>query len=83
MPKHSKKENHPVSTAKKPKRDSVLSDRSVLDHIKQLPHAKATYKQLVRELQLQGENRDALEDVLDLLVEKGVLVELRSAPFAR
>jgi ribonuclease R len=53
----------------------------VLDHIRQLPHAKATYKQLVRELHLQGENRDSLEAALDHLVDKGSLVELRSGHF--
>ncbi len=58
-----------------------FTDSSLLDHIRALPHARATFKQLVRELGLQGENRDALEDALDRLSEKGQLVELRSGHF--
>ena len=58
-----------------------FSDASLLDHIRALPHARATYKQLVRELQLQGENRDSLEEALDRLCDKGELVELRSGHF--
>jgi len=60
---------------------SGFTDASVLEHIRKLPHARATFKQLVRELHLQGEKRDALEDVLDRLAEKGQLVELRSGHF--
>ncbi len=58
-----------------------LSDGSVLEHIRGLPHARATYKQLVRELRLQGEKRDSLEDSLDRLTDKGLLAELRSGHF--
>lgn len=58
-----------------------FTDRSLLEHIRKLPHGKATYKQLVKELRLTGENRDSLEDVLDRLAEKGLLVELRSGHF--
>ncbi len=58
-----------------------MNPGTLLDHIRKLPHARATYKQLVRELKLQGENRDALEDALDKLTEKGTLVELRSGHF--
>jgi ribonuclease R len=58
-----------------------VNDAGVLAHVRQLPHARATYKQLVKELHLQGENRDALEDALDRLCDKGSLVELRSGHF--
>jgi ribonuclease R len=58
-----------------------FDDSALLDHIRKLPHARATYKQLVRELGLQGEKRDALEDALDHLADKGLLVELRSGHF--
>lgn len=58
-----------------------LSDASLLEHIRKLPHARATFKQLVKELRLQGENRDKLEETLDRLVEKGSLAELRSGHF--
>jgi ribonuclease R len=59
----------------------ALSDASILEHIRKLPHARATFKQLVRELRLQGEKRDVLEDALDRLTERGQLVELRSGHF--
>jgi ribonuclease R len=58
-----------------------FSDVTLLEHIRQLPHARATFKQLVRELHLQGEKRDVLEDALDRLTDKGQLVELRSGHF--
>jgi ribonuclease R len=58
-----------------------ITDATVLEHIRNLPHARATFKQLVRELGLQGEKRDALEDALDRMADKGQLVELRSGHF--
>ena len=61
--------------------DTPFNDRTLLEHIRALPHSRGTYKQLVRELRLVGENRDALEDALDRLTEKGLLVELRSGHF--
>jgi ribonuclease R len=62
-------------------RPTGLSDSSLLEHIRRLPHARATYKQLVKELHLTGENRDTLEDSLDRLSEKGQIIELRSGHF--
>ena len=59
----------------------ALTRACLLEHIRKLPHARATYKQLVNELRLQGENRDELEDALDRLTDKGLLVELRSGHF--
>ena len=58
-----------------------FSDASLLEHIRKLPHARATYKQLVRELRLQGGQRDSLEEALDRLADKGLLVELRSGHY--
>ncbi len=58
-----------------------FTDRSLLDHMRELPHARATFKQLVRELGFRGEQRDALEDTLDRLSSKGLLVELRSGHY--
>ncbi|MFL6447247.1 MAG: ribonuclease R family protein [Bryobacteraceae bacterium] len=58
-----------------------FTDRSLLEHVRNLPHGKATYKQLVKELRLTGEDRDSLEDALDRLTEKALLVELRSGHF--
>ncbi len=74
--------DHLAKAAKsKSERQGALHPGTLLDHIRKLPHARATYKQLVRELKLQGENRDALEEALDKLTEKGTLVELRSGRF--
>jgi ribonuclease R len=58
-----------------------FTDASVLEHIRQLPHARATFKQLIRELRLQGAQRDSLEDALGRLADRGLLVELRSGHF--
>jgi ribonuclease R len=58
-----------------------FTDSSLLEHIGNLPHGKASYKQLVKELRLTGENRESLEDSLDRLTEKGLLDELRSGHF--
>ena len=60
---------------------NLLSEAGLLEHIRKLPHARATYKQLVKELRLQGENRVELDAVLDLLEDKGLLVELRSGHY--
>jgi ribonuclease R len=59
-----------------------LDDAGLLEHIRNLPHGRATYKQLVRDLRLQGEERESLEHALDRLSNKGTLVELRSGHFA-
>jgi ribonuclease R len=59
-----------------------FSESKVLEHIRKLPHARATYKQLVRELRLQGREREWLEEVLDRLEEKGLVVEHRSGHYA-
>jgi ribonuclease R len=59
----------------------AFTESSVLEHVRKLPHARATYKQLVRELRLHGEKRDDLDKVLDRLCDKGLLVELRAGHF--
>ncbi|MBV9611496.1 MAG: VacB/RNase II family 3'-5' exoribonuclease, partial [Acidobacteriaceae bacterium] len=58
-----------------------FNDRSLLEHIRQLPHARATFKQLIRELRVQGGQRDELEEALARLADKGSVVELRSGHF--
>ena len=59
----------------------AFSDAALLEHLRKLPHARGSYKQLVKELRLTGENRDQLEQALDRLCDKGALVELRSGHF--
>ena len=66
--------------AAEPRPDGNFQTR-LLRHIQKLPHARATYKQLVKELHLTGENREELESVLDRLCSKGELIELRSGHF--
>jgi ribonuclease R len=58
-----------------------MTDRAILDHISSLPHARATFKQLVRELGAKGAGRDELEAALDRLTARGDLLELRSGQF--
>lgn len=58
-----------------------LSDREILDRIKRLPHAKASFKNLVREFGAHGEQRDALENALQSMTEKGLLVEYRNGHY--
>ena len=58
-----------------------MTDRAILDHISSLPHARATFKQLVRELGAKGADRDELEAALDRLTARGDLLELRSGHF--
>ncbi len=84
MPKHSGKDSQPspASTVTLAKSGPLaFTDASLMAHIRQLPHGRATYKQLVKELRLTGENRDTLEDALDRLTDKGALVEMRSGHF--
>ncbi|MBV9303303.1 MAG: VacB/RNase II family 3'-5' exoribonuclease [Acidobacteriaceae bacterium] len=58
-----------------------VTDAELLEHIRKLPHGRATYKQLVRELRLEGEARNSLEEALDRLCDQGAVVELRSGHY--
>ena len=53
----------------------------MLDHIAHLPHARANFKQLVRELGARGVQRDELATALARLVARGDLIELRSGHY--
>jgi len=59
----------------------VLADADLLAHIARLPHSRATFKQLVRELNARGEQRQELERELDRLARKGDLIEARSGHY--
>ena len=50
---------------------SFINPNHVLEHIVKLPHSRATYKQLVKELRLQGDSREELDAALDRLVSRG------------
>src|SRR5579884_728628 len=60
---------------------ALPSDRELIDHVQQLPHARATFKQLVREFALKGEGRERLEGALERLAARGDLIELRSGHY--
>lgn len=75
MPKHAR------NSSRNSNLPGELTEQALLAHIRDLPHARATYKQLVKEWRLTGENRDVLESLLDRIVDRGLLVELRSGHF--
>jgi len=60
---------------------TFLSDRDILNRIRRMPHAKASFKNLVRELGAHGAQRDLLEDALYRMAAAGELVEYRSGHF--
>jgi ribonuclease R len=59
-----------------------MTDRALLDHISSLPHARANFKQLVRELASKGAKREELEAALARLAARGDLLEPRTGHFA-
>lgn len=59
----------------------ILTGRSLLAHISALPHARAGFKQLVRELGARGESRQRLQGLLEELTRRGELVETRSGQY--
>ena len=54
----------------------------VLDHIRKLPHGRATLRQLLRELSRRGLTRVELEAELARLAARGEIVETRSGQYA-
>ena len=56
----------------------MLNDAALVKHIASLPHGRANFKQLVRELKAKGEDRQELEASLDRLTARGELIETRS-----
>ena len=59
-----------------------MTDRALLDHISKLPHARATFKQLAREIRAKGAQRDDLETALNRLTARGDLIELRAGHYS-
>jgi ribonuclease R len=58
-----------------------VTDAAILEHVARLPHARATFKQLVRELGSRVASRDELEQALDRLIQRGQLIEVKSGHF--
>jgi ribonuclease R len=59
-----------------------MTDKGLLDHISELPHSRANFKQLVRELGAKGDARTDLETQLARLTARGELIELHNGKFA-
>jgi ribonuclease R len=58
-----------------------MTDRALIEHISRLPHARANFKQLVRETGVKGATREELEAALERLTDRGDLIETRSGHF--
>src|SRR5215472_4062826 len=58
-----------------------MTDAALLDHISRLPHSRANFKQLVREMGARGDQREELEAALARLTARGDLIELRSGHY--
>ena len=58
-----------------------MTDADLLDHIARLPHARANFKQLVRETAARGDAREELQAALLRLSARGDLIELRSGHY--
>ncbi len=59
-----------------------MTEAALLDHIARLPHGRANFKQLVRELGAKGSSRLDLETTLARLIERGDLIEMRAGHYA-
>src|ERR1019366_3233672 len=59
-----------------------MTDAALLGHITRLPHARANFKQLIRELGSKGAERADLESALARLASGGVRPELRPGHYA-
>ena len=53
----------------------MLTDQAILRHIERQPHHSAGYKQLVREMNLRGQERQLLAERLQALVKSARLIE--------
>src|SRR4051812_38662965 len=58
-----------------------MTDRDLIERISRLPHSRANFKQLVRELGAKGTTRDELETALTRLSARGDLMEIRGGMY--
>ena len=58
-----------------------MNDAAIVAHISRLPHSRANFKQLVRELGVKGDGRNELEAALTRLTARGELIELKSGQY--
>jgi ribonuclease R len=54
---------------------------SLIEHIRKLPHGRATLKHLLRERSRDGVTREQLETELDRLAQRGDIIETRSGHY--
>ncbi len=59
----------------------MVSDGALLEHISRLPHARANFKQLLKELRIRGDARRDLENALERLCARGDLIETKSGNY--
>src|ERR1035438_10465658 len=57
---------------------TMLTAAAIVAHISQLPHSRANFKQLVRELGFKGDGCNELAAALTRLTARGDLIELKS-----
>ncbi len=58
-----------------------MNDAALVAHITKLPHARATFKQLVKELGARGWTREQVEAAIDRLERRGEVIEWRTGQF--
>ncbi|MBI4909370.1 MAG: VacB/RNase II family 3'-5' exoribonuclease [Acidobacteria bacterium] len=58
-----------------------MDDTALLAHIARLSRGQASFKQLVREFHLKGEEREQLEAQLERLAKRGELIEVRTGHY--
>ncbi|MBI3207622.1 MAG: VacB/RNase II family 3'-5' exoribonuclease [Candidatus Solibacter usitatus] len=58
-----------------------MDDAAILNHISRLPHARATFKQLVRELGSKGIGKEEIDAALDRLEARGEILQPRAGNF--
>jgi ribonuclease R len=58
-----------------------MTDAELLGHIERLPHGKATFKQILKELRARSEHRGSVERGLERLAKRGDLMELKSGHY--
>src|SRR5262245_31621683 len=59
----------------------MMTDRALVEHITGLPHSRANFKQLVRELGFRGERKAELENALGRLAARGDLIQLHNGQY--
>jgi ribonuclease R len=60
----------------------VLTEREILAYIGRQPRQQASFKQMLREMGVRGQERQALKDELSRLAREGTLVESRGQYFS-